>query len=386
MQGQLLLIVGNERAKILLHALSCSINFPVSETTLLDFGLLPPSAFAKSSPFSLSSSAGSLREELVFLNEHDVHFATLSLRESLMPAARAKTPSPALRKRLSRASWAAKAFAEVVASLGLSHAVDTPVGSPLVRGLSGGERKRASVAEALLTRGAVLLLQQPTNGLDSSTAGSLLGLLKSWTKAGSRTLVATAPSLSDPLYCVFDRVLVLSSRGGQVYFGPASDAETYFTALGLGFRRRLEVGEGVAEFLVACVERADDLELERAWRGSAARSALLQEMAAYDSKYPFATCAGPLLEAIQEEKSTWTRPSSHFTVSFARQVAIVTRRQLALILSELPTYTAKTVVNLALSTLVGTLFFALPPTTSAAFTRGSLLFLSQVHHPEILLD
>lgn len=376
----MLLIAGPPTANTstLLRALSCSADLALSETSLLDFGLLPPTRFARGTPFSPASEAGSLRSELVFMNEHDVHFATLSLAQTLLPAARAKTP----RVRSggsSRADWAAAEFAGVVESVGLMHAVDTSVGSPAVRGLSGGERKRASVAEALLARASVLLLDQPTSGLDSSTALTLLSLLKTGAVEGKRTVVATAPALSDTLYDQFDKILVLSSRGRQVYYGPTSDAEAYFSGLGLGFKRRTASGEGVVEYLVGCIEgRENDSELERAWAKSPTRQALLTEMTSYESRYPFATCAGPLLAALKEEKSRLTRKSSHFTVSFAAQIALLTRRQYNLIRSELSTYFTKTSVNLALSVLVGTLFYALPPTTSAAFTRGSLLFLSSV--------
>ncbi|KAL8286284.1 hypothetical protein RQP46_004772 [Phenoliferia psychrophenolica] len=377
-QGEMLLIAGppTANASTLLRALSCSADLPLSETSLLDFGLLPPSRFARGTPFSPASENGSLRSELVFMNEHDAHFATLSLADTLMPAARAKTP----RVRdagTSRKAWARAEFEGVVESVQLTHAVGTSVGSPAVRGLSGGERKRASVAEALIARASVLLLDHPTSGLDSSTALSLLSLLKSGAVAGKRTVVVTAPSLSDSLYDQFDKILVLSSRGRQVYYGPTEDAERYFGALGLGFKRRTSAGEGVVEFLVGCIEgRENDVELERAWAKSQERQQLLVEMTAYEDRYLFANCAGPLEAAVRADKSSWTRKSSHYTVAFASQIAILTVRQYNLIRSELSTYWTKTIVNLLLSVLVGTLFYQLPPTTSAAFTRGSLLFLS----------
>ncbi|KAK4704462.1 hypothetical protein P7C70_g1739, partial [Phenoliferia sp. Uapishka_3] len=377
-QGEMMLLVGppTSNTSTLLRALSCTPDLPFSETTLLDFGLLPPSRFARAPLLSTSSEDGALRSEVVFMNEHDSHFATLSLHDSLMPAAKAKTPRTRDRG-VFREEWAKAEFEGVVDSVGLSHAVGTKVGSPAVRGLSGGERKRASVAEALMARSSVLLLDQPTSGLDSSTALTLLTLLKNGAEEGKRTVVITAPSLSDSLYETFAKVLVLSSRGRQVYFGPAQDVEQYFTRLGLGFKRRSKQGEGVVEFLVGCIEgRENDLELERAWQKSSTRQKLLQEMTLYDSKYPFATCAGPLIAAAQEEKSGWSSKSSHYTVGFAAQVAILTQRQARLVISELPTYVSKTSVNLALSVLVGTLFWSLPPNSSSAFTRGSLLFLS----------
>ncbi|KAM0755503.1 catalytic activity: RhaA is able to hydrolyze alpha-1 [Meredithblackwellia eburnea MCA 4105] len=403
-QGEMLLLIGppSSNTSILLRALSCTKDLPLSETSILDFGLLPPSSFTRSSPFSIKKSAsepGSLRSELVFMNQHDLHFATLSLQDSLLPVARAKTPShsntpnsplspsPSPSTTLSPSVQ----FSQTVNSLGLSHAHQTPIGSPLIRGLSGGERKRASLAESLLTRASVLLLDQPTSGLDSSTAQSILEYLKKWTIEGKRTVVVTAPQVSDPLLRVFDKVLVLDDAGRMVYFGPTGlgvvdeggkkeekGVENYFEKLGMGFKRRKDKGEGVVEFVVGCIEgRGNDLALERAWQESSVRKNLLESMATYEARYPFALCAGPLVSAVRAEKSTWLRrDSSHFTVSYVRQVAILVSRQFALIWSELPSYKTKTCVNLLLSVLVGTLFYNLPKTTEAAFTRGSLLFLS----------
>lgn len=374
-QGELLLIVGppTSNASVLLRALSAPNDLELAPSSQLDYGLLPPSAVSRPALFAKSDD-GRLRSEVVYLGEHDVHFATLTLLESLMPGSLAKTP----RNRdpgVSRFEYARTHLEALVGALGLSHAMGTKIGSPLVRGLSGGERKRASIVESLLTRASVLLLDGATNGLDSSTALSLLSVLRTWTKTGKRSLIATTPHIADPLFHQFDKVLVLSSTGRQVYFGRTGDAQAYFEGLGLGYARREAEGEGVAEFLVGCIEgRGRDIELERDWRASSARKELLVDMDAYDARY--AGCARPLLASLEKEKSIFTSRTSPYMVSFVAQVAILTRRQYALIISELPTYVTKTFVNLCISVLVGTLFFQLPATSTGAFTRGSLLLLS----------
>jgi len=294
----------------------------------------------------------------------------------MMPGSLAKAPSERARMDgSSRRQWAEGRLGKLVDAVGLGHAMGTKVGSPLVRGLSGGERKRASIVEALLTRASVLCLDAPTSGLDSSTALSLLSFLRKWAQQGKRSLVATSPAISDPLFAQFDKVLVLNSAGRQVFFGRTDEAQSYFEKLGLGFTRRLETGEGVVEFLVGCNEgRGNDAELERAWLKSPARDKLKAEMEEYERRYTYETCAAPLITALKEEKSRAT--TQHYTTSFLYQVAILTRRQYALIASELPSYVTKTIVNLLLSVTVGSLFYQLPASSSGAFTRGSLLLLA----------
>lgn len=291
-----------------------------------------------------------------------------------MPGSLAKTPRNRT-ENVSRYEYAKSHLEALLGSVGLSHALGTKIGSPLVRGLSGGERKRASVVESLLTRASILILDGVTNGLDSTTALSLLTVLRDWTKTGKRSLVASTPHIADPLFFQFDKVLVLSSVGRQVYFGKTSEAQQYFEGLGMGYTRREEQGEGIAEFLIGCIEgRGRDVELERDWRLSSARKELLLEMDEYESRYAF---TGPnLITSLEKEKSVFTSKKSPYMVSFIAQVAILTRRQYALIISELPGYVTKTFVNLCISVLVGTLFFQLPATASGAFTRGSLLLLS----------
>ena len=378
-QGELLLVIGppTANASILVRALSCSDDLPLSPTSHLDYGLVGHDNAHRPTflPRAGRDNLRNLRSQVVYMDDRDVHFASLSLEATLRPAAEAKTPEHR-QDGSTRRQWADRLVRGVVDALGLAHALQTPVGSPLVRGLSGGERKRASLAEALLARAAVLLLDGPFNGLDSSTAVGMLEYLRAWATDGRRSVVVTTPHCADALYDQFDKVLVLDSRGRQVFFGRTQDAQPYFEQR--GFSRRVDLGEGTAEFLVGCIEgRHNDVDLERRWALSPQRKQLLHELdETYPATYPLDTCADPLFAALHDEKSTFTPRSSHYTVSFGRQVALLTRRQYALIRAELPSYTTKTVVNLLLSVTVGTLFFRLPATTEHAFTRGSLLLLS----------
>lgn len=200
-----------------------------------------------------------------------------------------------------------------------------------------------------------------TAGLDSSSALALLSFLRSWTKSGRRSLVASTPHIADNLYHIFDKVLVLDSHGRQVYFGSTNEAEKYFESL--NFVRRAAEGEGIAEFIVNCAGSGpNEVKLETAWKLSRERANLMVEMDSYVIKYA--------------DRAAAFSDTTRYTVSFFSQFIILSRRQLNLIISELPTYVTKTLVNILLSLLVGTVFFHLPPTTEHAYTRGGLLLLS----------
>lgn len=66
----------------------------------------------------------------------------------------------------------------VIKRLGLQHCRKTKVGGLFMKGLSGGEKKRASIGYEMITNPKLLLLDEPTSGLDSNTALSIIKLLK----------------------------------------------------------------------------------------------------------------------------------------------------------------------------------------------------------------
>jgi ABC-type multidrug transport system ATPase subunit len=85
----------------------------------------------------------------------------------------------------------------------------------MMKGLSGGERKRVSIGYEMITDPQLLLLDEPTSGLDSFTAFNLIAMLKRQALAGM-TIIATIHSPSNDLFNLFDR-LILLNEGWQIY-------------------------------------------------------------------------------------------------------------------------------------------------------------------------
>jgi ABC-type multidrug transport system ATPase subunit len=108
----------------------------------------------------------------------------------------------------------------IIARLGLENCKDTVVGGYYLKGLSGGERKRASIGYELVTNPRVLLLDEPTSGLDSSTAYSIGKLLRQEAERGM-AILCTIHSPSSDLFQIFDRVILLSA-GYTIYNGPTN--------------------------------------------------------------------------------------------------------------------------------------------------------------------
>ncbi|KAG2438719.1 hypothetical protein HXX76_005264 [Chlamydomonas incerta] len=119
----------------------------------------------------------------------------------------------------------------VMNSVGLTHVRDVIVGSPIKKGISGGERKRLCVAMELLTKPKLLFLDEPTSGLDSVTALSLCRLLRRLAMSRLCTVVTTIHQPQAKIFNLFDQLLLLN-RGAIVYQGPAQDALDFFDRSG----------------------------------------------------------------------------------------------------------------------------------------------------------
>ena len=125
----------------------------------------------------------------------------------------------------------------VIEKLNLKKCADTVVGSPgLVRGISGGERKRTNVALSLLGSPSLLLLDEPTSGLDSKMSDSLMRDVKQITEQGC-TVVATIHQPSEAVFTRFDKVLLLET-GRATWLGLNSfRSRDWSTLLNLFLRR-----------------------------------------------------------------------------------------------------------------------------------------------------
>ncbi|MFJ6658850.1 ATP-binding cassette domain-containing protein [Streptomyces sp. NPDC091377] len=143
--------------------------------------------------------------EFGFVPQEDIIHRELPLRRTLLYAAGLRMPSGTPRERL------AATVDGVLDTLGLTDRAGTPV-----RALSGGERKRASIAVELLTRPRVLFLDEPASGLDPVTGAGLLRTLRTLAENGT-TVVLTTHVLADLLRG--DQVVFLSSGGQVAYAG-----------------------------------------------------------------------------------------------------------------------------------------------------------------------
>jgi ABC-type multidrug transport system ATPase subunit len=118
----------------------------------------------------------------------------------------------------------------MLVELGLEQCADTIVGGALLKGISGGERKRTSVGVELVTQPSCVFLDEPTSGLDSFSAGQLVNVLKKVANAGASVLF-TIHQPSSEVFEMFDH-FILMNKGRVMYQGPTGSIEKYFADRG----------------------------------------------------------------------------------------------------------------------------------------------------------
>jgi ABC-type multidrug transport system ATPase subunit len=155
-----------------------------------------------------------LRSRMGLVPQADILHTQLTVRQALGYEAELRFPNDVSReKRKARVE-------EVMAELHLSERADVRIDS-----LSGGQRKRVSVASELLTQPTLLFLDEPTSGLDPGNEADLMVLLRELARAG-RTVVVVTHSVQSLDLC--DRVVVMAPGGRLGFYGPPSDALRYF--------------------------------------------------------------------------------------------------------------------------------------------------------------
>ena len=113
----------------------------------------------------------------------------------------------------------------------LNKCQNTRIGGPLVKGISGGERKRTSIGVELITDPNLIFLDEPTTGLDSFTATSVMESLGDLARKDGRTVISTIHQPNSDIFEMFDKLLLLA-RGKIIYFNKASLAVDYFGSIG----------------------------------------------------------------------------------------------------------------------------------------------------------
>ena len=266
----------------------------------------PRVSFGGKTTFNGLEGINSVRTAYVM--QQDVLLPTLTVRETLRYSADLRLPPPTTQEERQRI------VEEVILELGLKDCADTRIGNHQHKGCSGGEKRRTSIGVQLLSNPSVLFLDEPTTGLDATSAFQLIRTLKTLARKG-RTIVTTIHQPRSEIWGMFDRLVVLT-RGSPVYAGEVANCIPWFSNLGF----ELPAFVNPAEFMIdiaAIDNRSPELEVSSSARVEQLKAAWREE---HDRLYHSDEKVD--LEVVR----TAEKPKPRQNTPFIRQTKVLTSR------------------------------------------------------------
>ncbi|MCJ1435794.1 hypothetical protein MMC27_005169 [Xylographa pallens] len=326
---------------------------------------------------SAKTMAKDFTSEVVYNPEDDLHYATLSVKDTLKFALTTRTPGKASRNEGESRSDYIKEFLRVVAKLfWIEHTLNTKVGNEFVRGVSGGEKKRVSIAEAMITKASTQCWDNSTRGLDASTALEYVESLRSLTNMANISTAVALYQAGESLYEKFDKVILIE-EGRCLYYGSTEAAAAYFE--GLGFKRPARWT--TADFLTSVTDQHERQiregyedrfprsaeQFEDAFAKSDLHKANLEDIKDFEANVD---------EQLRERQAAMTKATKqkNYTLSFYKQVLACTHRQFLIMFGDRLTLFGKWGGILFQALIVGSLFYDMPKTSSGVFLRGGVMF------------
>lgn len=289
---------------------------------------------------------------------------------------------------MSRKEFAKYMTQIIMAVFGLSHTYNTQVGDDFIRGVSGGERKRVSIAEMALARAPIAAWDNSTRGLDSATALKFVEALRLSSDITGSCHAVAAYQASQSIYDVFDKVIVLY-EGRQIFFGSARVAKSYFEKQGWDCPTRQTTGDFLTSItnvqerqtkpgMENRVPRTPD-EFEAAWLKSPEYKQLLNDIATYEEQNPVEN-SGEAFTALQERKreqqAKHTRPKSPYIISIPMQIKLNTIRAYQRLWNDAASTISVIVTNIIMALIIGSVFYGTPDATAGFTSKGATLFFA----------
>lgn len=313
-------------------------------------------AFGGTTTFNGMRGVNSVRSAYVM--QQDVLLHTLTVRETLRYSADLRLPPPITEEERR------KVVEEVILELGLKECADTRIGNHQHKGCSGGEKRRTSIGVQLLSNPSILFLDEPTTGLDATSAFQLIRTLKGLARKG-RTIVTTIHQPRSEIWGMFDRLVILT-RGSPVFSGKTDECIPWFKNIGM----ELPPFVNPAEFLIdiaAIDNRSPELETASSERVERLKLAWAEES---EKIYDSLSEKGLTIPASRVN----TRPKSQKHSPFIRQTRVLTARTFLTTFRDPMGMTGSLIEAIAMGIITGWVFLNLSRDQSGIRSREGALY------------
>ncbi|KAK5737677.1 ATP-binding cassette transporter snq2 [Elasticomyces elasticus] len=336
-------------------------------------------------PFTSKEFGGRYRGEAVYCQEDDIHHPTLTVGQTLGFALETKVPGTRP-GGLTVAEFRDKVVDMLLRMFNIEHTKNTIVGNPFVRGISGGERKRVSIAEMMIAGAAVCSHDNSTRGLDASTAVDYAKSLRVITNIYRNTTFVSLYQASENIYKQFDKVMVIDD-GRQVFLGPIHEARAYFEGLGFLPKPR----QTTPDYLTGCTDpfereyqdgrdktnapnSPDDLV--SAFASSPYATRLQQEMADYRKQLREEQQVYEDFKVAVIQGKRHASKKSVYSIPFYLQIWALMKRQFILKWQDRFSLVTSYTTSIVIAIVTGTVWLQQPRDSAGAFTRGGVIFIS----------
>ncbi|XP_010069548.2 ABC transporter G family member 11 [Eucalyptus grandis] len=306
-----------------------------------------------------------------YVTQDDNLIGTLTVRESISYSARLRLPD-----HMPQSEKLALVESTII-EMGLQDCADTVIGNWHLRGISGGEKRRVSIALEILMRPRLLFLDEPTSGLDSASAFFVTQTLRGLSRDG-RTVIASIHQPSSEVFELFDRLCLLSG-GKTVYFGEASEAYEFFAQAGFP----CPALRNPSDHFLRCVNSDFD-KVKATLRGSMkmrfeANDDPLEKMTTAEAirvlinfhrTSQFSYTARQKVEEMSKVKGT-VLDSGGSQASFPMQAFTLTKRSFINMSRDFGYYWLRLVIYIVVTVCIGTIYLNVGTGYNSILARGS---------------
>ncbi|GLB01931.1 hypothetical protein AtubIFM57258_000342 [Aspergillus tubingensis] len=312
------------------------------------------------------------RGEAIYVGENDVHFPMLSVGDTLSFAAHARAPRE-LPPGLKVQEYSMLLRDVIMAIFGISHTANTVVGNDFIRGVSGGERKRVSIAEAALSDAALQCWDNSTRGLDSANAVEFCRTLRTATELLQSSVLVSLYQAPQEAY--------------DIYFGPTSEARAYFEELGFECPEQ----QTTPDFLTSMTSPKERrvrpgfaykvpvtaTDFETIWKKSQQRQQLLSRIEVYDKKFSLGgDSRDEFVASRKAQQASSQRIKSPYTLSYMQQTTLCLWRGWKRLLADPSLTYIQLGGNTVMALVLGSVFFNMKDDTNSFYGRGGLIFFA----------
>ncbi|KAG9236026.1 ABC-2 type transporter-domain-containing protein [Amylocarpus encephaloides] len=323
------------------------------------------------------------RGDTIYTAEVDVHFPQLTVGDTLTFASHSRSRRE-LPHGITRVQYCEHLRDVVMAMYGISHTIDTKVGDEYTRGVSGGERKRVTIAEATLAEAPFQCWDNSTRGLDSANALEFCKTLRLQSDLFGQTCAVSMYQAPQSGYDLFNKTLLLY-EGRQIYFGPASKAKEYFVNLGFECPAR----QTTPDFLTSMTFSAERIcragynpprtpdEFVTAWKNSPDFHALQAEIEEYKKQHPIGGRDAETYRQLKKShQARGQRLKSPYTLTYKQQVQLCIWRGWKRLRADPWLTVTLMIANTVMALIISSLFYNLGTDTSAFYGRAVVLFVA----------